>query len=394
MSFRKLSKLTVKRMNPKKTLKTVLLTFFAIALAAVLYFVSSNLIIALSTRKQIYDLDSFEAKGEGYDCILVLGCGVYSDGTPTPFLSDRLKTAVDLYNMGFTDKILLSGDHINADYDEPGTMRRYCLEKGVPEDAIIIDNLGLSTYESMYRAKNVYGIDSAVIVTQEYHLARAVFDCNSAGIRCKGVWAVNSGYVVAIYNYVRESVARCKDFLIASLKVNPGMGVKNEAEDNILTAVIYGIMWSFMYAAFYLAGIKFFPGNFLRCFPDKVRKETKVRSRIRGVVFKTVVLAALYLALTVFPIMHFELRHEKYLAIVLFTFIVSLTWNLTELVVINGFVRCIVNPKGLWITEEDIGYRDIKFFLRLFVIGVLCSLAAAFICGSISFVILDKAFWL
>jgi len=385
----------VTRMNPKKTLKIVLLTVIAVVAFAVLYFVISNLVMVIGTRDRIYDLDSISsAEPESFDCILVLGCGVYSDGTPTPFLSDRLETAVELYKDGISDKILLTGDHINENYNETGAMRRYCLDNGVPEEAILIDDLGLSTYESMYRAKNLFNIDSAVIVTQKYHIARAVYNATSLGIRCRGVCAINSGYVVAAYNYVRESIARSKDFILDLIKADPGTAYKSEAGDTVVTALIYGIMWSFLYSAYYSLGLKLFPGNFIKDFPVKVRQEAQVRARISGTVYKTVALVILYSSLLIFPIAHFEIRIVSYLTVISFVGVITVLWSLIRLFVINGFIRCVINPKWLRITDTEEDYRNMGSYLKRFASDLACSIAATFVIGSISYFILDLALWL
>lgn len=150
-----------------------------------------------------------------FDCIIVLGCGLTADGEPSPMLMDRLETAIELYFMGVSDTILMSGDHRTDDYNEVGAMRRVALERGVPEHAIILDRAGLSTYDSIARLHAEYGIQRAVIVTQEYHLYRALYIAEKLGVEAYGVSASRQPYSNQAFRNVREAFARCKDVLFA-----------------------------------------------------------------------------------------------------------------------------------------------------------------------------------
>lgn len=142
------------------------------ALGAALVFGLSGYVV-LSTRQQFRTLE--DTPPEAVDCILVLGCGVYADGTPTPMLSDRLTRGVELYQAGWADKLLMSGDNRSQDYNELATMHRVALEKGVPQADVVLDYAGLSTYDSLYRARDIFGVKKVVIVTQEYHMYRALY---------------------------------------------------------------------------------------------------------------------------------------------------------------------------------------------------------------------------
>ncbi|MCR4689444.1 MAG: YdcF family protein [Saccharofermentans sp.] len=381
-------------MDPKKTLKTILFTVIALILAVVIYLGSSNLVILLTTKDQLSDLETCEVEdNEAFDCILVLGCGVYSDGTPSPFLRDRLETAVSLYESGASDQILVSGDHIDPDYNETGVMKDYCIARGVPEDAVLVDDLGLSTYESMYRAKNTFDIGSAVIVTQEYHLARAVFCANSVELKCRGVKAINSGYTVAAYNYVRECFARSKDFIFCIFGLDPGEPVKNEAGDTVMAAVLYGIMWALAYSVYLILGLRFFAGNFLNCYPKRIRNKTGKKANALGLAYKTAGLVILYLLLIVFAVKHFEIRPVSFLTVIIFAAIVSLTWNITELTLIDLILRYLINPKWLRITHDAEDYRDLKFYIKRFLIGLGFTVASALAFGSLAYFILNVAIW-
>lgn len=118
---------------------------------------------------------------------IVFGAGVWDDGTPTPMLADRVQAAVDLYKMGRVQKILMTGDNSSPDYNEVEAMRRYAEERGIPSTDITLDYAGFSTYESCYRAKDIFGIQHAVLITQRYHLPRAVYTCRQMGVEVVGL---------------------------------------------------------------------------------------------------------------------------------------------------------------------------------------------------------------
>ena len=174
-----------------------------------------------STEGVTYSLEDFENSDVSlahYDAVIVLGCAVWSNG-PSPMLADRLRTAAAVYKTGCADYILVSGDsEFPEDYDETGAMKAFLIEEGVPEADIKCDPLGLSTYETAMRSAYLFDINSAVVVTTEFHVARSVYDCRAFGIESVGVEAINSGYVIRTYNYVREFIARGKDFVFAIIK--------------------------------------------------------------------------------------------------------------------------------------------------------------------------------
>ena len=118
---------------------------------------------------------------------IVFGAGVWEDGTPTPMLADRVQAAVDLYKAGRASKLLMTGDNSSADYNEVKAMQEYAEAQGVPTNNIILDYAGFSTYESCYRAKEIFGITQAVLVTQNFHLARAVYTCRQLGVEAIGL---------------------------------------------------------------------------------------------------------------------------------------------------------------------------------------------------------------
>jgi vancomycin permeability regulator SanA len=141
---------------------------------------------------------------------VVFGAGVRPDGRPSPMLADRVRAAADLYKAGRVQKLLMTGDNGRADYDEVGAMRRYAIEQGVPAADITLDHAGFSTYESCYRAAAIFGVREAVLVTQRYHLPRAVYTCGELGVDAVGLgtpdWGAYSDGVMATYT-AREALA-------------------------------------------------------------------------------------------------------------------------------------------------------------------------------------------
>ena len=149
------------------------------------------------------------------DCIIVLGCLVLEDGTPSNVLEDRLKTAVELYKKGVAPKIIMSGDHSSDKYNEVAAMKNYALNAGVASEDVFMDHAGFSTYETMYRAKEVFKAKKVVIVTQEYHLYRSVYIAEKLGMEAYGV---ASDYEL---DQTREILARCKDFMTTIFMPKP-----------------------------------------------------------------------------------------------------------------------------------------------------------------------------
>lgn len=152
------------------------------------------------------------------DAILVLGAYVLPDGTVSTMLNDRLTEAYELYKLDKADKIVVSGDHGRKDYDEVNAMKKYLIDKGIPEQNIFMDHAGFSTYESMYRARDIFQVKKVIIVTQEYHLMRAVFIARELGLEAYGFTSDlhDYGEVMTMYQ-LREVAARNKDFFMAKL---------------------------------------------------------------------------------------------------------------------------------------------------------------------------------
>ena len=118
---------------------------------------------------------------------IVFGAGLWRDGTPTPVLRDRVATAVDLYSAGKVSKLLMSGDNRVVEYNEPEAMKEYAIELGVPEEDIVLDYAGWRTYDTCYRARDIFDINNAILVTQGFHLPRAIYTCNNLGVSANGV---------------------------------------------------------------------------------------------------------------------------------------------------------------------------------------------------------------
>jgi SanA protein len=145
---------------------------------------------------------------------LVLGAGLNRDGTPGVVLQDRVETAAELYFAGKVEKLLMSGDNSTIYYDEPGAMHDYAISLGVPEEDIVQDFAGRRTYDSCYRAKEIFGVDDLIVVTQAFHLPRALYLCNAFDIESTGVPADDDNYRLSSYTYwwVREVLATIKAY--------------------------------------------------------------------------------------------------------------------------------------------------------------------------------------
>jgi SanA protein len=195
----------------KKIFKYILIVLIVIILVPVII----NFYVILSTKNRIVSGDSELLTDIDY--IVILGAGIRR-GKPSPMLEDRLKTGISLYNNDISNKILITGDHMNDDYDEVTVMKNYLLEHGIPEEDIITDNYGISTYDSIYRVKNVYKSNKVVIVSQRYHLYRALFLSDNLDLKSYGVEADLRYYYGQWYREIREILARNKDFIKGIIK--------------------------------------------------------------------------------------------------------------------------------------------------------------------------------
>ncbi|MBQ0026877.1 MAG: YdcF family protein, partial [Lachnospiraceae bacterium] len=177
------------------------------------------IIIIKGGKKKLVSDDAMQALGA--DCILILGAGVRDDNHPSPILADRLEEGLRLYKNGISQKIIVSGDHGRVDYDEVNVMKQYLIDAGVPSEDIFMDHAGFSTYESMYRAKEIFGAQKVILVTQEYHLYRALYICDRLGIEAYGSPSDYRAYAGALMRNIREWIARDKDIIYCAFKVKP-----------------------------------------------------------------------------------------------------------------------------------------------------------------------------
>lgn len=175
-----------------------------------------SLRVKLSTKKQILELDELK-EIENVDCILILGAGV-NKGKPSPMLEERLIKGIELYKEGISPKIIMSGDHGKKDYNEVGVMKTYGIEEGIPSENIFMDHAGFSTYDSIYRAKEIFGAKKIIIVTQEYHLYRSLYIANALGLEAYGYSSSINKHEGQIKREIREILARNKDIIKSIIK--------------------------------------------------------------------------------------------------------------------------------------------------------------------------------
>lgn len=178
-----------------------------------------NYYVVFKTKNNILTSDNVK-KLENIDCILVLGAGVIGD-KPTHMLEDRLLEGISLYKNNVASKIIMSGDHGQVEYDEVNLMKKFAIDKGVDSKDIFMDHAGFSTYESLYRAKKIFRAQKIVIVTQEYHLYRAIYIAKSLGLDAYGVSSNPRLYAGQFIRDLREVIARDKDFIKCIFKPKP-----------------------------------------------------------------------------------------------------------------------------------------------------------------------------
>ena len=206
-----------------------------------------NLYMIRKEEKYILTADQ-AGELEDVDCIMVLGCGVRPDGTPSGMLSDRLDQGIRLYDEHVSDKLLMSGDHGKVNYDEVNLMKQFAIDRAVPSENIFMDHAGFSTYESMYRARDIFQVKKIVIVTQRYHMYRALYVAQSMGMEAYGVASDPRTYGGQRMRDVRELLARPKDLIYTivmpkptylgdSIPVSGDGNVTNDKDENRKRAV-------------------------------------------------------------------------------------------------------------------------------------------------------------
>ena len=182
-----------------------------------------NALVVSSAKENVITAQE-AAELEDVDCIIVLGCLVRSDGTLSDMLCDRVERGIEVYELMAQKsgaKLLMSGDHGTVEYDEVNAMKQYAIEKGIDSKEIFMDHAGFSTYESIYRAKEIFGAERVVIITQEYHLYRALYIADALGLEAYGVASDQRTYSGQTMRDVREILARNKDFLTSLFKPKP-----------------------------------------------------------------------------------------------------------------------------------------------------------------------------
>lgn len=211
-----------KKKNIKKhrilvRLTTALLIIITLAAAGLL---GINIYVRQNVKNRILGVD--EAQNlENVDCIIVLGASVVNGDTPSPMLKDRLDKAIELYYAGCAPKLIMSGDHGSMYYNEVNVMKKYAMEHGVPSEDIFMDHAGFSTYESMYRAGEIFGAKKVLVVTQQYHLYRSLYNAKRLGLDAYGVAADNIHYNGQSVRDIREYLAVAKDFVKVIFKPEP-----------------------------------------------------------------------------------------------------------------------------------------------------------------------------
>ncbi len=204
-----------------KRRKKLLCCFLTVFVLGAITFFAVNGYVRIVVRTKIATIKELEKTKEKADAVLVLGAQVKPDGSPSVMLKERLDMGIKIYQSGLTDRIIMSGDHGSDDYDEVNAMKDYAIKMGVLPEHIFMDHAGFSTYESMYRAKEIFLAEDIIVVTQKYHLYRALYDAEAMGLEARGVSCDTDVYSGDTYRKLRESVAIAKDVGYSVLKPEP-----------------------------------------------------------------------------------------------------------------------------------------------------------------------------
>ncbi|MCQ2479309.1 MAG: YdcF family protein [Clostridia bacterium] len=210
----------MKAIFKNKKLKVFICTVLVIYFACVAVALGINFYIKTTQKSRIITAEK-AAELQDVDCIIVLGCKVNDDGTPSDMLRDRLTRGIELYGASAAPKIIMSGDHGRENYDEVNVMKHYAMEYGIPSENIFMDHAGFSTYESIYRARDIFCAKKIIVVSQNYHLYRALYIAEKLGIEAYGVDSDYHIYRGAWINECREILARNKDFFKVIVKPEP-----------------------------------------------------------------------------------------------------------------------------------------------------------------------------
>jgi vancomycin permeability regulator SanA len=167
----------------KGSLKLFSIFLLVCVLLGLLVLIVPRFVTAAYTKGKVYSAANVPVRRVA----IVFGAGLWRNGSPTPVLADRVTAAANLYFAGKVEKLLMSGDNRFVDYNEPEAMRKLAISLGVPNDAIVLDYAGRRTYDTCYRAKGIFMIDQAILVTQAFHIPRAIYLCNRLGVDSIGV---------------------------------------------------------------------------------------------------------------------------------------------------------------------------------------------------------------
>lgn len=212
----------MKEKNKKSKKQKLLIAFLSLVLIGVLGLVTI-LVINVYVKSSVDDLIITEDEATKFnaDCILVLGAGVWNNGKPSAMLEDRLLQGIELYEKGASDKLLMSGDHGRKEYDEVNIMKKFAIDRGIKSENVFMDHAGFSTYESMYRARDIFKGKKIIIVTQKYHLYRALYIAENLGLDARGVASNPRKYANQVTRDMREILARVKDFFNVLIEPEP-----------------------------------------------------------------------------------------------------------------------------------------------------------------------------
>jgi len=218
------------RGKTKRLIRKMLIPGGALLSALLVFVVATNIWVLASVPPLVYEKPGDVPKLEA---ALILGARVFSDGRMSHMMQDRADAGLELYRAGKVRKIIMSGDHGTKTYDEVNTVKNYLLSQGVAAQDLFLDHAGFDTYDSLYRARDIFGVYSLVVVTQKFHLPRALYIGRSLGLEVYGYPADKRQYQGMFWNETREVAARTKAFLDVSLGAKPKfLGEKIPVEGN------------------------------------------------------------------------------------------------------------------------------------------------------------------
>lgn len=212
----------------RRLIKRLFITLFLFGAFGAITVIAFNLINHAAYATRLYPTAA-DVPSDSPRIAIVFGAGLNRSGGPSPVLYDRVATAVDLYQRGLVDKLLLTGDNRFVDYNEPEAMRQTALQLGVPDGDLVLDYAGRRTYDSCYRARSIFGVERAILVTQAFHLDRAMYLCASFGLDTIGVMADRRSYAASSATWwsIREAAATVAAWLdVNLLRPTPVLGEK------------------------------------------------------------------------------------------------------------------------------------------------------------------------